>query len=111
MKALLLADRARSRDLFDLMALIQDHGYTLDQAFGFVKKLAPIERRDIERHKAVMTGVIPLDPEDEGFESIGVKMPMEDIYAVFEEQIAGLERTLARAAKFPEKFLHCSRQP
>jgi hypothetical protein len=98
MKALLLADRARSRDLFDLMALIQDHGYTLDQAFGFVKKLAPIERRDIERHKAVMTGVIPLDPEDEGFESIGVKMPMEDIYAVFEEQIAGLERTLARAA-------------
>lgn len=98
MKALLLADRARSRDLFDLMALIQDHGYTLDQAFGFVKKLAPIERRDIERHKAVMTGVIPLDPEDEGFESIGVKMSMEDIYAVFEEQIAGLERALARAA-------------
>ena len=98
MKALLLADRARSRDLFDLMTLIQDHGYTLDQAFGFVKKLAPIERRDIERHKAVMTGVIPLDPEDEGFESIGVKMPIEDIYAVFEERIAELERALARAA-------------
>lgn len=98
MKALLLADRARSRDLFDLMALIQGHGYTLDQALGFVKKLAPIERRDIERHKAVMTGAIPLDPEDEGFESIGVKMPMEDIYAFFEEQIAGLERSLAREA-------------
>lgn len=98
MKALLLADRARSRDLFDLMALIQNHGYTLDQALGFVKKLAPIERRDIERHKAVMTGAIPLDPEDEGFESIGVKMPIEDIYAFFEEQIAGLERSLARAA-------------
>ena len=65
MKALLLADRARSRDLFDLMALIQGHGYTLDQALGLVKKLAPIERRDIERHKAVMTGAIPLDPEDE----------------------------------------------
>lgn len=98
MKALLLADRARSRDLFDLMALIQNHGYTLDQALGFVKKLAPIEHRDIERHKAVMTGSIPLDPEDEGFESIGVKMPMEDIYAFFEEQIARLERSLARSA-------------
>jgi hypothetical protein len=98
MKALLLADRARSRDLFDLLTLIQDHGHTLDQAFGFVKKLAPIERRDIERHKAVMTGVIALDPDDEGFENIGVKMPMEDIYAIFEEQIAGLERTLARVA-------------
>ena len=72
--------------------------HTLDQALGLVKKLAPIERRDIERHKAVMTGAIPLDPEDEGFESIGVKMPMEDIYAFFEEQIAGLERSLARAA-------------
>lgn len=98
MKALLLADRARSRDLFDLMALIQDHGYTLDQALGFVKKLAPIERRDIERHKAVMTGAIPLDPEDEGFESSGIKIPMEDIYAFFEQQIAGLERSLARVA-------------
>lgn len=103
MKALLLADRARSRDLFDLMVLIQNHGYALDQALGFVKKLAPIERRDIERHKAVMTGAIPLDPEDEGFESIGVKMPMEDIYAFFEEQIAGLERSLARAAMDREK--------
>jgi hypothetical protein len=98
MKALLLADRARSRDLFDLMALIQGHGYTLDQAMGFVKKLAPIEHRDIERHKAVMTGAIPLDSEDEGFESIGVKMPMEDIYAFFEKQIAGFERSLARLA-------------
>jgi hypothetical protein len=98
MKALLLGDRARSRDLFDLMAVIQSHGYTLDQALGFVKKLAPIEHRDIERHKAVMTGVIPLDSEDEGFESIGVEMSMEDIYAFFEEQIAGLERRLARAA-------------
>lgn len=98
MKALLLADRARSRDLFDLMALIQGHGYTLEQALGFVKKLASIERRDIERHKAVMTGAIPLDREDEGFESIGVKMPMDDIYAFFEEQIADLERSLARAA-------------
>lgn len=103
MKALLLADRARSRNLFDLMALIQNHGYTLDQALGFVKKLAPIERRDIERHKAVMTGAIPLDPEDEGFDSIGVKMPIEDIYAFFEEQIAGLERSLARAAMDREK--------
>lgn len=98
MKALLLADRARSRDLFDLMALIQNHGYTLDQALGFVKKLAPIERRDIERHKAVMTGAIPLDPEDEGFESVEVNTPMEDIYAFFEKQIAGIERNLARAA-------------
>ena len=80
------------------MALIQGHGYTLEQALGFVKKLASIEQRDIERHKAVMTGAIPLDREDEGFESIGVKMPMDDIYAFFEEQIASLERSLARAA-------------
>jgi hypothetical protein len=98
MKALLLADRARSRDLFDLMALIHGHDYTLDQALGLVKTLAPIERRDVERHKAVMTGAIALDREDEGFERIGLKMPMEDIYAFFEEQVAGLERRLARAA-------------
>lgn len=66
MKSLVLAERTCSRDLFDLITLIRDHGFRMVDAFSLVRALAPIEQRDIERHKAVMTGLIPLDSEDEG---------------------------------------------
>ncbi len=97
MKSLVLADRARSRDLFDLMVLIRDHGFTIDEAFRLACTLAPIEKRDIERHKAVMTGAIPLDAEDEGFESIGLAVGIEDIYAFFGGEVDRYERNVARA--------------
>lgn len=97
MKALLLADRARSRDLFDLMVLIRDHGFGIAEAFDLAATLAPIEQRDIERHKAVMTGLIPLDADDEGFESIGLAVGIGAIYEFFEAEIAGYERRLAQA--------------
>ncbi len=96
MKALVLAERARSRDLFDLMVLIRDHGYRIEDAFRLVQTLAPIEARDIERHKAVMTGVIPLDAEDEGFESLGLKTSISEVYGFFEGEIARVERDMAR---------------
>lgn len=102
MKALVLADRARSRDLFDLMVLIRDNGFTIDEALRLAGTLAPIEKRDIERHKAVMTGVIPLDAEDEGFDSIGLAVGIEDIYAFFGGEVDRYERTVARAL-FPRK--------
>lgn len=97
MKSLVLADRARSRDLFDLMALIRDHGFTIDQAFHLAGTLAPIEKRDIERHKAVMTGAIPLDAEDEGFDSIGLAVGIEGIYAFFGSEVDRYERDVARS--------------
>jgi len=97
MKSLLLADRARSRDLFDLMVLIRDHGFTIDEAFRLAGTLAPIEKRDIERHKAVMTGTIPLDAEDEGFESIALAVGIEEIYAFFGSEVDRYERDVARA--------------
>jgi predicted nucleotidyltransferase component of viral defense system len=97
MKVLVLADRARSRDLFDLMVLIRDHGFTIDEAFRLACTLAPIEKRDIERHKAVMTGAIPLDTEDEGFDSIGLIIGIEDIYAFFGTEVDRYERNVARA--------------
>lgn len=102
MKALVLADRARSRDLFDLMVLIRDHGFSIDEALRLTGTLAPIEKRDIERHKAVMTGAIPLDAEDEGFDSIGLAVGIEDIYAFFGGEVDRYERAVARAL-FPRK--------
>lgn len=97
MKVLLLADRARSRDLFDLMALIRDHGFTIAEAFRLAGVLAPIEQHDIERHKAVMTGAIPLDADDEGFDSIGLAVGIEDIYLFFAGEVDRYERHIARA--------------
>ena len=91
-----LADRARSRDLFDLMALIRNHGFSLDRAFQHVAKLAPIEQRDIERHKAVLTGVILLDEDDEGFEGLGVVIGIESIYQFFGSAVDADEQRLAK---------------
>lgn len=102
-KALLLAERARSRDIFDLMVLIRDHGFRIGDAFRLVETLAPVERRDIERHKAVLTGAIALDPEDEGFERIGLDMDLASLYAFFEAEIARYERGLAREILLAER--------
>ncbi len=96
MKTLVLAERARSRDLFDLMILMRNHGYRIEDAFRLVLSLAPIESRDIERHKAVMTGVIALDAADEGFESLALKTDIAEVYGFFEGEIARHERDLAR---------------
>ena len=96
MKALVLAERARSRDLFDLMTLIRDHGFRLADAFNRVQTLAPIEQRDVERHKAVMTGLIALDRVDEGFDSLRLNTSIGDIYDFFDAQISRFERDAAR---------------
>lgn len=95
MKMLVLGDRARSRDLFDLMILIRDHGYSIDKGFELVHKLAPIEKRDIERHKGIMTGIIALDQDDEGFESLGLKIEMVEIYAFFDTILTDHEMRVA----------------
>jgi len=95
MKSLVLADRARSRDLFDLMYLIEHCGYTIDQSFALAQQLAPVEKRDIERHKGVMSGIIPLDDDDEGFASINVQRSIAEIYAFLAEQIDAFEQRQA----------------
>lgn len=79
------------------MVLIQDQGYTIDEAFRLAGTLAPIEKRDIERHKAVMTGAIPVDAEDEGFESIVLTNGIAEIYAFFGGEVDRYERDVARA--------------
>lgn len=96
MKSLVLAERARSRDLFDLMVLIRDHGYGIEDCFRLVQTLAPVEARDVERHKAVMTGAIALDAEDEGFESLDLKKDIAEVYTFFAREIDRHERDLAR---------------
>ena len=70
MKSIVVYDRVKSRDIYDLMVLTRDHGYTLDDIFAAIEVYQPIRNKDLEHFKSVVTGVIPLDKTDEGFSSI-----------------------------------------
>ncbi len=82
-KILKLADRVRSRDIFDLMILVMDHSLTLDKLNIFVKTLGHID--DPEHYRAVLTGVIPLDINDEGLKPVNINFNIKKIYQFFDE--------------------------
>ncbi len=81
-KILLLADRVRSRDLFDLMILVKDYSLTLDNINLFVKTLGHID--DPEHYRAVLTGIIPIDTNDEGLNSVNINIDINTIYQFFD---------------------------
>ena len=91
MKSLVVYDRVKSRDLYDLMVLTRDHGYTLDDFFAAIARYQPIRNKDPEHFKSVVTGVIPLDKNDEGFASIQLNVKMADIYKYFKKLINDYE--------------------
>lgn len=82
-KILVLADRVRSRDLFDLMILVKDHSLTLNKLELFVKTLGHID--DPEHYRAILTGVIPLDKNDEGLKPVNIDFDIRVIYQFFED--------------------------
>ena len=83
MKSIVVYDRVRSRDIFDLMILTRDHGYTLKEIFAAIDAYQPIRHKDSEQFKSVVTGVIPLDGNDEGFSSIRLVVKIDEIYKHF----------------------------
>ena len=91
MKSILVYDRVKSRDLYDLMVLTRDHGYTLDDIFASIDRYQPIRNKDPEHLKSVVTGVIPLDKNDEGFASIQLNVKMGEIYKHFKKLINDYE--------------------
>lgn len=91
MKSLVLYDRVKSRDLYDLMVLTRDHGYRLDDIFLAINSYQPIRNKDPEHFKSVVTGVMPLDRNDEGFASIQLNVKMADIYKYFKKLINDYE--------------------
>lgn len=93
-KTLVLADRVRSRDLFDLMVLIQHHGYDIRTAMSVVESLG--HNDDPEYYKAVMTGSIPLDQTDEGLDAVDIAVKSDDLYDFFNARIAEYEIRLAK---------------
>jgi Nucleotidyl transferase AbiEii toxin, Type IV TA system len=91
MKSIVVYDRVKSRDIYDLMVLTRDHGYTLDDIFAAIDFYQPIRHKDPEHFKSVVTGVIPLDKSDEGFASIHLNVKMDDIYKYFNKLINDYE--------------------
>lgn len=93
-KTLVLADRVRSRDLYDLYILMRDQNYSLDTLFSIVKELGTID--DPEHFKATMRGEIPLDNDDEGLEAVDVYTGSKQMYDYFNQKIDAYETDLAR---------------
>lgn len=88
-KAVVIGQRVRSRDLFDLYVLVHDHGYSVRQLLEDAKRYGTVD--DPEYYKAVLRGEVPLDEDDEGLEPVGVPVTMDAIYGYFNERISLLE--------------------
>ncbi len=91
MKSIVVYDRVKSRDIYDLMILTRDHGYTLDDISAAIDAYQPIRHKDPEHFKSVVTGVISLDKSDEGFSSIHLNVKIDDVYKHFKKLINDYE--------------------
>lgn len=92
MKAYLIHQRVRSRDLLDLKTLLQK-----GRRIGDILQAGPAADPacSVEYAKSVLLGDVPLDQEDEGFDSIAVSEKMNDIYAFFQTAINDYEQAIA----------------
>ena len=88
-KAVVLGQRVRSRDLYDLFVLARDHKYVTAQLLHDAITYGTND--DPEYYKAVLRGEIPVDVDDEGLEPVGVNTDLNTIYAYFNTQISLIE--------------------
>ena len=95
MKAWLIQKRVKLRDLFDLMQRLIIRGDSVESLFNSARD-AEVAIYSEEFLKDALTGVVPLDADDEGFETIELKISLEDIYAFFRRVIDDYE--IGRAA-------------
>lgn len=94
-KSVVLMDRVKSRDLFDLMVLIQDHGFTVKDMVQSIMTVDDVDETTALSALEVLLGNIPLDENDPGFESISLDVDMDDIYAFFAEKVNDYEIEVA----------------
>lgn len=92
-KTLVMKARVRSRDLYDLMILMRDHGYTLKSLINNLQTY--LLNDDLEYYRAVLTGKIPLDRDDEGLLPVDVNMTMDHIYRFFKQQFKSYDLEIA----------------
>lgn len=93
-KTLVLAERVRSRDLYDLHVLMRDHGVMPDDLFRTVRELATVD--DPEYYRSVLRGQIPLDAADEGLDAVDVTADMNEVHGFFNRILDEWETARAR---------------
>lgn len=93
-KALTLRDRVTSRDLFDLMVLIRDHGCTIEQLLDAIVRIDHIELSQASAVLEILLGHVPVDADDPGFYSIRLNASLDGIYAFFKTQIDAYEQAV-----------------
>lgn len=96
MKSWLISQRIRSRDLLDLMTMLQ-RGRTLQDILDAGTQADPAYQR--EYAKEVLVGNVPLDEDDEGFDSIGIGITVEDIHRFFLEAVNQYEVGVAEGVR------------
>jgi len=92
MKSWLISQRVRSRDLYDLMILMQ-RGKTIRDILDAGAQADPSFQR--EYAKEVLVGNVPLDADDEGFESIALDATLNGMYQYFLAAVNEYEMSLA----------------
>ncbi len=92
MKSYVIHQRVRSRDLYDLKTFMM-RGKNLGDILRAGSAADPA--CSPEYAKSVLVGDVPLDKEDEGFDSIGVTESMQDIYAFFKGAVNDYEQAIA----------------
>jgi len=98
MKAWLIQKRIKSRDLFDLMQLLIINSGTIESLF-IASRDAEVAIYSEEFLKDALTGLIPVDSDDEGFDSIGLNISLEEVYTFFRRAIDEYEIGRAKALK------------
>lgn len=79
-KAVVLMDRVKSRDLFDLMILLTQYNYTIDDIIDTIITIDERDEVEAETVLEILVGNIPVDKDDPGFESIDLDISLKDIY-------------------------------
>lgn len=92
-KTLVMKNRVRSRDLYDLMLLMRDHGYTLKSLINNLQTY--LLNDDFEYYRAVLTGRIPLDRDDEGLLPVDVNVTIDQIYQFFKQELKSYDLEVA----------------
>lgn len=95
-KSIAVYERTRSQDIFDLMLLTRDHCCTLKDIFAAIDAQQPIRHKNPEHFKCVVTGMIPVDENDEGFSSLSLNGKMDEIYTHFKKLVNDYEVTVAQ---------------
>lgn len=95
MKSVILEDRVKSRDLFDLMILMKNHDYSIEDFCKNIQQYGDLNN-DPEYHFSILRGSIPLDKDDEGLESLGPMPTVKEMYQWFDLKIQTFQSKIHR---------------